>query len=132
MAAGEDLAGAGAELAGEHDQRAAPQHAPLGVVVVLHAFVGIFDLDDRSAVDEQSGHVDRFGQRAAAIAAQVEHDGVDFFVIEFFEQSRDVAGGAFVVSGRVIAKAFHVHVEAGQIDDADLERRSRPACDRLR
>ena len=101
---GEDLAGAGAELAGEHDQRSAPQHAPLGVVVVLDAFVGIFDLHDRPVVDEQSGQVDRFGQRTAAVAAQIEHDGVDFLLVEFFEQSGDVARGAFVVFGRPARK----------------------------
>ena len=75
--AGENLAGAGAELAGQHDQRAVPGHAALQVVVVLHAAVGVLHLHDRAFVDEQARQVDRLGQRAAAVAAQVEHDGVD-------------------------------------------------------
>ena len=75
--AGENLAGAGAELADQHHQRARPGDARIGVVVGLHAAVGVLDLHDRPVVDEQAGQVDRLGERAAAVAAQVEHHGVD-------------------------------------------------------
>ena len=44
---------------------------------MLHAAVGVLHLHDRAVVDEQAGQVDRFGQPAAAVAAQVEHHGVD-------------------------------------------------------
>ena len=45
--AGEDFAGAGAELADQHHQRPRPDHAGSVVVQVLHAAVGVFDLHDR-------------------------------------------------------------------------------------
>ena len=75
--AGEDLARTGAELVDHHHQRAFPDHARLRVVVRLRAAVRAFHLDDRAVVDEQAGHVDGFGQRAAAVPAEVDHDGVD-------------------------------------------------------
>ena len=75
--AGEDLAGTGAELADQHHQRPRPGHAGIDVVEVLHAAVGVLDLHHRPVVDEQPGEVDGLGERAAAVAAQVEDHGVD-------------------------------------------------------
>ena len=45
--AGEDLAGAGAELADQHDQRPVPGDAAVAVVVGLHVAVGVLHLHDR-------------------------------------------------------------------------------------
>ena len=75
--AGEDLAGAGAELADQHDQRARPGDARFRVVVGLHVAVGVLDLHHRPVVDEQAGQADGLGQRAAAVGAEVEDHGVD-------------------------------------------------------
>ena len=122
--AGEDLARTGAELVDHHDQRALPDEArSSGWLVGLRAAVGSLYLDDRTVVDEQAGHVDGFGERAAAVPAQVDHDRVDVLGLELFEQPADVAGGALVV-GQTEAGAVHVHVEAGQLNDADAIRRA--------
>ena len=83
--------------------------------------VGVLDLHHRPVVEEQSGQADRFGKRAAAVAAQVEHDRIDALALEVVENVVDVAGGALEVLDPA-AGAFHVHVEAGQVDDADLVR----------
>ena len=82
MAPGENLAGAGAELAGEHDQRPRPGDGRVGIVVGSDAAVGVFDLHHRPVVEEQAGEADRFGQRAAAVEAQVEHHGVDALLLK--------------------------------------------------
>ena len=50
--AGQNLAGAGAELADHHHQRPAPRHAPIRVVILLNAAVRVFHLHDRSLLDE--------------------------------------------------------------------------------
>ena len=70
-----------------------PSQAMPGVEVVvgLHPAVGVLDLDDRPVVDEQAGQVDRLGQRAAAVAPQVEHHGVDPSRVEVVEDPPDVA-----------------------------------------
>ena len=55
------------------------------------------------------------------LQAQVQHHGVDALGLEVVEDAADVAGGALVV-GHAAAGAVHVHVEAGQVDHADLVR----------
>ena len=92
-----------------------------GVLIRVDAAIRTLHLHDRSIVDEQAGHVDRFGERAAAVPAEVDHDGVDVLGLEFFEQPADVAGGA-LVSRQAQAGAVHVHVEARQLDHADAVR----------
>ena len=121
--AGEDFAGAGAELADQHHQRSRPGHARLRVVQVLHAAVGVFHLHHRPLVDEQPGEADGLVERAAAVAAQVEDHRVDVLAVEVVENVADVAGGALEV-GHAAAVARHVAVEAGQVDHADAVRRA--------
>ena len=75
--AGEDLARTGAELVDHHHQRAFPDHARLRVLVRLRAAIRTLHLHDRAVVDEQAGHVDGLGQRAAAVPAEVDDHRVD-------------------------------------------------------
>ena len=81
----------------QHHQRPAPVGPLVVVVVVLHAAVGVLDLHDRPFVDEQAGQADRLGQRAAAVAAQVEHHGIDALGVEVVEDLAHVAGGALEI-----------------------------------
>ena len=74
--AGEDLRGAGAQLVDQDDERAVPG-GPLVVVVEVLDAEGFLDLDDRALVDEQAGEGDRLLEQAAAVAAEVDHHGVD-------------------------------------------------------
>ena len=119
MAPGENLAGAGAELADDHDQRAVPIDVRIGIGVGGHPAVGVLDLDHRPVVDEEAGEVDGLGQRAAAVGAEVHDHGLDALLLEVLQDAVHVAGGALEI-GPALAGGGHVHVEAGQIDHADL------------
>ena len=116
---GEDLAGAGAELVDHHDERAVPCGTLVHVLVRLALVVFVFHHHDRAGVDEQAGQVDRFGQRTAAVEPQVEHHGVDMLLAELRQDRLHIAGRALVVR-QTQASSFHVHVEARQVDEADL------------
>ena len=75
--AGEDLRGGGAEAIDQHRQRAGIGDAGLRVVLHFEFAGGDLELHHRALVDEQAGERGGFGQIAAAIAAQVEHQAVD-------------------------------------------------------
>jgi hypothetical protein len=74
---GQNFTGAGTEAAGEHHERSIPGGTRLDVALYFHFAHGILDLDDRSAIDKQARDSNRFGQASSAVAAQVEHDGVE-------------------------------------------------------
>src|SRR5205814_1431458 len=75
---------------------------------------------DRSLIDEQARQADRLGERAAAVAAQVQNHRPDVLGPEVGQDLGHVAGGALVL--RVAAAAgVEVHVEAGQVDHAHLQ-----------
>ena len=119
--AGEDFACAGAELVDYDHQRAFPDRSWFVVGIGAHLAIWALHLDDRALIDEQTGHFDRLGERTAAVKAEVHHHHVDVLLLQLFEELANVANGALVV-GLAAASAFHVHVEAGQIDHADLVR----------
>ena len=74
--AGEDLRGAGAQAVDQDDERAVPGGPFLVIVQGLDAG-GVLHLDHRALVDEQARQRDRLLEQAAAVAAEVDHDGVD-------------------------------------------------------
>ena len=76
----------------------------------------VLDLHDGAALDERAGEVDRLGERAAAVAAEVEDDALDALLLEVGEDLKHVAAAA---AGLGLA-ALHVRVELGQADDAEL------------
>ena len=78
--AGEDFRRRGRTAVDQHRQRAFPGDAAVAVAFDADAAAGFAHLHDRAAVDEQTGELDRFGQRTAAVVAQVEHDAVDFLL----------------------------------------------------
>ena len=87
--AGEDLRGGGAEAVHEHGERAVVGDAGLRVIEHFEAAGGVLELHDRAAIDEQAGEGGRFGQIAAAVVTQVEHERR-----RCFPSSAPRAGGA--------------------------------------
>ena len=78
-------------------------------------------MDHGTLVDEQPGQVDCFGQRSAAVIAQIEHNDIDALLFELSKNSTAVAGGALEIR-LTLTGAVHVHIKAGQIQYADFVR----------
>ena len=91
--AGDDLGGGGAEAAGEHDERAVVGDLVVAVLADFHAAFEIAGLHDRAGGDEQAGEVDGFLERAAAVAAEVEDDAGDVFLLQLGDEAGDIGGG---------------------------------------
>ena len=130
--AGEDLAGAGAELADQHDQRPGPGDVRVVVFLGLDLAVGVLDLHHLAVADEQAGEADRLAQRSAAVPADIENDRIDALAAEVVENSPHVVGGA-LEGGAAAMLGVGVAVEAGQTDHADAVGTAvRLACRRRR
>src|SRR5690606_2428920 len=102
----------------QHRQRAIPCNAAVAVAFHADPATGLAHLHHRALVDEQAGQLDRLGQRAAAVVAQVEYHAIDILGLQLAQQLADVAGGRGVVVA-VEAAAFEILVEARQLDHPD-------------
>ena len=59
--------------------------------------VRTFGLHDRARFQKESGERDRFFERAAAIAAQINHQAGNVFLLQPFQQRQHILGGALLV-----------------------------------
>ena len=99
--AGEDLGGRGAETGGQHGERAVITDGGVGVAVHLQAAHRVAHLHDRALVDEEAGEVDSLGEQAAAVAAQVDDEGLDALVLQLADEFGHVlCRGVLVEIGR--------------------------------
>ena len=87
----------------------------------MDAAAGFTDLHHRAFVDEQAGEFDRFGQRTAAVVAQIDHHAVEILRSEAAQQFFGIAGGGRIVVA-VAALAFKILIERRQFDHADAAR----------
>ena len=91
-----DFRSRGAEPAGQHNQRPIIKHCRVAVFILDHVAFGVFHLNDRPFLDEQTGEIDGFLEGTAAIMAQIQNHTGDLFCLQFFEQPGHVFGRALV------------------------------------
>ena len=108
--ASENFRGRSRTAVDEHRQRAVPGHAGDGIAVNLDAAAGFTDLHHRAFVDEQAGEFDRFGQRTAAVVAEIDHHAVEILRAETAQQFFGNAGRGRVVVA-VATLAFEILIE---------------------
>ena len=117
--AGKNFTRTRTELTRHDDQGPIPDHAGFEIIVVLHTIIRIFDLNDRSFVDEQSGEINRLGETSSAVASQIQNNRIDPVFLKIFQDSSYVTSRTFVI-GNSLASRVHIHVEAWQVDDTDF------------
>ena len=120
---GQNLAGTGAELADHDDQRTVPGGTAHFIAVDLDAVIETHHLDDRPLVNEQAGQIHGFDQAAAAVAAEIEHHGIDALGLEVLQDLAHIGRRAAEVLGAILC-GLHVLIEARQIHDAHFHRRT--------
>ena len=113
---GDDFRGRGAGPVHEHDERLAERDR--GIVVRQGQRAARFaDHDDGAGAEEEPREVHGVGQRAAAVAAEVEDEPLDALLVEAGDELRDVRGGAALLALGG-AGALHRSVERREADVA--------------
>ena len=113
---GEDFGSGGRELGGQHDQRAVPGYLLVFIAIVFGATIAAADLEDGTLRDEEARDVDRLGQEAAAVLAEIHDEGLHAHRLEFVDQLLDISRGAR-------ARAVGIFtVERREVDDAEQQR----------
>ena len=117
---GKNLTGAGAELAGQHHQRPRPVGAFFAVVTRVDLSVQVLDEHHGACIYKQARQRDGLRQRSASIHPQVDDHGLNSVRLELPDDPRDIARCALEVL-HAAPGGGHVHVEAGQDNNPDLE-----------
>ena len=116
---GEDLGCRRRVPVDHHRERTVPRDARIGVALDLHLAPCVALLDDRAGFDEETGKLDRLGQRAATVVAQIDDDAIDLLLAKVGEDPRGVARRTPVIAVALLP-ASTVRVERRQRDYADL------------
>ena len=114
---GEDLRGGGAEAGRQHGERSIVGDRGICLAVDGGAAERILDLHDRALPDEEAGEFDGFGEQAATVAAQVDDERLDAFLLQFADEFGHVLRASalrFAGSG-----VFGRSVEGVERDDTD-------------
>ena len=114
---GENLAGAGAELADEHDQRAVPVDVRIGIKVgVTRPSASLTCTTGPSLMNRPVRLMASVSEPPPLVRRSMTTASTPFS-LKPIKDVVHVAGGALVV-GLALAGAVHVHVEAGKVDHA--------------
>src|SRR2546426_7998385 len=124
----DDLRGAGAPAVHQHDHREVGPRAGLVrevlLFLVLEPAVGV---DDEARVEEEVGHLDRLGEEAARIVAQVEDQALEpaRLLVEALERPLEVVVGALLELRHAhvaVALVEHLRLDALDLDDLARQR----------
>src|SRR5690554_261739 len=115
---GKDFRSRGTHAGNQQHQRAVVNHGGVFVVLNLHVFIGVANLNCRALIDEQADQVVGFVQGAATVVAPVHHHAIDTVFLQFADQPANVPGGAFVI-GITCLHGLEIGIEGGNGDHAN-------------
>src|SRR5207244_826957 len=113
----DDLRGAGASTVHQHDHRAVgPRTGRVREVLLLLVLEPAVGVDDEAGVEEEVRHLDRLGQEAARIVAQIEDQALEAsrLLVQVLERPLEVVVGALL-------ELRHAHVAVALLEHLRLD-----------